>query len=105
MKTYSEQRQAILFKASRDLRAVAATVLDDVQQDAEFTGGTYAWAKALAKRTAETANELEQRGHEETIASVRAENLLYASREHYSQAIDAFEARLAAAQAREGERV
>lgn len=105
MKTYSEQRQAVLFKASRDMREVAARVLDDVQQDAEFVGATCDWAKKLAKRTAELANELERQGHEETIASNRAEATLARSRDHYSRRIDAFEARLAAAQAREGERV
>jgi len=104
-KTYSEQRQAILFKASRDLRLVAVSVLDDVQQDAEFLGATRDWAKSVARKTAEMANELEQRGHEETVAPFRAANLLFTSREHYSRAIDRFEARLAAAQAREGERV
>lgn len=105
-KSYSEQRQAILFKAARDMRRVAASILDDVQNEVELSWiPTLSWAKEATRKTAELANELEQRGHEETLASPRAESLLFASHGHYSQAIDRFEARLAAAQAREGERV
>lgn len=96
-KTYSEQRQAILFRAARDLRAVACQVLDDVTNEAELTGTTPAWAKSVALKTATLANELESQGHEEAIASPRAESGLTRSKEHYSQAIDAFEARIRAA--------
>lgn len=96
-KSYSEQRQAILFRASRDLRAVACSVLDDVQNEVELTGSTPAWAKSVALATATLANELEGRGHEETMASARAESDLARSKDHYSMAIDAFEARIKAA--------
>lgn len=96
-KTYSEQRQAILFRAARDLRGVASQVLDDVREDAELTGSTVVWAKQQAARTAKLANDLEGRGHEETVGTTRAENDLSRSRQKYSEAIDDFEARIAAA--------
>lgn len=96
MKTYSEQRQAILFRASRELRKVAAQVLDDVNHPAELTGRTAPWAKGIAKRTAEQANRLEIEGHEQTIASNRSETEIAKSHRAYSDAIDRFEERLRA---------
>lgn len=94
-KTYSEQRQLILFKASRDLRKVAAQVLDDVQNEVELrNASTLAWATTLAQRIAEQANELENTAHELCVASSLSETLLYKSRRAYEASIDAFEARI-----------
>ena len=94
MQTYSERRQAILFAASRQMRKLAGEVLDDVQLEAEITGNTAAWAKSKAASIACQANQLEDAGHEQCIASARSENALYVSRNAYSQAIDRFEMRL-----------
>src|SRR5262249_48596737 len=97
-KTYSEQRQAILFKASRDLRAVAASVLDDVVNEVELTSSaTLGWAKSVAATTAKLAQELEDKGHEQGGASTRAENDLYKTHRSYDIAIEAFHGRIRAA--------
>jgi hypothetical protein len=96
IKTYSERRQAILFRAARDMRKVAVDALDDVTNPAELTGNSAPWAKSVARKTAETANELESNGHEEAIATARQETDLYQSRREYEQAIDRFEERLRA---------
>jgi hypothetical protein len=96
-KTYSEERQEVLFRASRELRRVACNVLDDVVEPAELTGRTTVWAKSTAAETAKLANELEERGHEQCVASRRSENALFKVRREYEAAIDAFEARITAA--------
>jgi hypothetical protein len=95
IKTYSEQRQAILFKASRELRLVACQVLDDVRNPVELASdSTLSWAKSVARHTAEMATELEDRGHEEAIASPRAETDMRRSHGRYQRSIDAFQARI-----------
>jgi hypothetical protein len=97
-RTYSEQRQAILFRAARDLRGVAGQVLDDVTNPVELTSATTpAWAKSVARKTAEMANDLERQGHEQGPATTRQENELARSRQIYSVTIDAFEKRIRAA--------
>ena len=96
MQTYSERRQTILFRASRELRKVAVDVLGDVNNPAELTGRTAAWAKGLARQTAEQANQLETIGHERCIATTRAERALYRAHREYEEAIDRFEERLRA---------
>jgi len=107
--SYSDQRAAILFKAARDMRLVACQVLDDVQNEVELLSDTPAWAKSVAKKTAELASDLENRGWEDCgFASTRTQNLLLNSKLNYSQSIDAFEARIDRARiaaAKEGERV
>ena len=106
VKTYSEERQQILFKASRDMRRVACQVLDDVTLDAELLGDTVRWAKNLAANTAIQATELENLGWEYgTYVAPSTETWLLKSKLQYSDAITAFEARIAAAKEREGERV
>lgn len=93
--TYSEARQAILFKASRELRKVAAEVLDDVQNDVELANvATLKWAKAKARTICTQANELETLGHEACIAPALANTLLTKSKTAYSKSITAFEARI-----------
>src|SRR5262249_37365103 len=92
-KTYSEQRQAILFRAARDLRKVATSLLDDVVEDAELDGQTAPWALSVAQNTARLANDLEDKGHEQARATARQENDLYNSRRAYVKAFEAFEAR------------
>ena len=93
-KTYSEAAQAVLFKASRDMRKVAASVLDDCTNSVELRSeATHQWAKNTARVYAELANELENKGHERTLATVRQENELFKSRQAYSAAIDAYEER------------
>src|SRR5215467_4377076 len=93
-KTYSERRQAALFRASRELRKIAVDILDDVTEPAELTGRTPSWAKSVCRTTLELATELEGRGHEETIAPARAETDLFQSKREVELAIDRFEARL-----------
>ena len=96
--TYSEARQKVLFKAARDMRKIAAGVLDDVENETEC-GSPYTvqWAVSVAKKTAELANELEAKGHEECIAPQLAETLLARSRDDYGQSISDFERRVRAA--------
>jgi hypothetical protein len=95
-KTYSERRQTILFRAARDMRKIATDALDDVTEVTELTGKTAPWAKSVARKTAELANELESKGHEQAPATARQETDLYESRRGYEMAIDRFEERLRA---------
>lgn len=93
-KTYSEAAQAVLFKAARDMRKVAASVLDDVTNSVELRSErTHEWAKSTARLYAELANELEERGHERCYTEARLEVGLFKSRQAYSAAIDAYEER------------
>jgi hypothetical protein len=92
--TYSEALQRILFKAARDSRALAASVLDDVRENAELTGQTVHWAKLRAAGIAKQANALEAQGHEQCIASNLDNTLLSKSRDAYHVSINAFEARI-----------
>src|SRR5262245_51841375 len=96
-RTYSEQRQAILFKASRELRGIAALILDEVTEPAELTGRTAPWAKSTAAKTATMANDLEKLGYEQTPATPRMQSDLHKSHRAYEVAIDAFEARIRSA--------
>lgn len=86
-KTYSEQRQAAYFAAARELYRVAARVLDDSYTDAELTGRTHEWVQNQSRITCEQARALEDRGHEETVASPRAENALYRAKREHSDAV------------------
>lgn len=92
-KTYSELRQTTLFKAARDMRRIAAMVLNDVtevNQGHQQSLATFVWAKQLAAKTARQANDLEQQGHEECIASNYAEAVQRKNRAAYSDAITLF---------------
>lgn len=94
-KTYSEERQRILFKTARDLRKVAASVLDDcTDAGAGISKHTVRWAIDLAGRTAVRANELESEAHEQCVATQAQETRQFKSREDYRRSIDAFEARV-----------
>jgi len=93
MQTYTERRQAILFKAARDMRSVACEILDEVQLQSEFIGRSASWAKSTAASTARQARELETLGHEQTIADGRQNGLNYRSLRAYEAAIDHFEER------------
>ena len=93
-KTYSEKRQAVYFKAARELRKIAGEILDDVQTPTELRGDTASWAKNQAAFTARKANEIEDLGYGETVASAHTEVANYKSRDAYTRAIDQFEARL-----------
>lgn len=96
-KTYSELRQAALFQASRDIRRVAAQVLDDCSNDVELASEqTLRWTLNQARRNSWLANDLERQGHEETIASGHVEAALRRSHDLYTRAIDAFEKRVEA---------
>jgi hypothetical protein len=87
-KSYSEQRQAIFFKAARDLRKVACQVLNDCTDPAEFRGSTYEWAREHAANIMLRAAELENEGHEQCVATPLAETLLTKSKDEYSLAVD-----------------
>jgi hypothetical protein len=89
-KTYSERRQQVYFVAAREMRKVAAHILDDVVEDAEFTGATARWAKDQARYAALAACELERQGHELCIASPRAETEIHKSKTAYNKSIDRF---------------
>ena len=93
-KTYGEAAQAVLFKAARDMRKVAASVLDDCTNSVELRSErTHEWAKNTARVYAELANELENKGHERAVSTARQENELYKSHRAYEDAIDRYEER------------
>ena len=95
--TYAEQSQRVYFQAARDLRKIACSVLNDVQNEVELTSETtLRWAIRTAKLYADKAKAAEDLGYERCIVSSRAENVQYNSRQAYSQAIDAFEDRVKA---------
>ena len=98
MKTYSEQRQAILFKAARQLRVVAAQVLDDtVDAGAGISRQTVRFCIQHAANAARLAWDLEEKGHEQCVATQRQNTDLSRSHDYYSGAINRFEARVRAA--------
>lgn len=98
MKTYSEARQEILFKAARDLRKVAASVLDDTTDGgAGISRSNTRWAIDLAARISRQAWDIEESGHEQCVATRIQETNLTKSKDAYSRAIDRFEARVRAA--------
>jgi hypothetical protein len=100
-KTYWEVAQTAVFRAAREVRAVAQSVLDDMQNDAELTSElTLAWAKDRARDYALQANELEQTGYEYGTPDARTERAMRKSRQSYSDAITAYEKRIASAQER-----
>ena len=87
-KTYSELRQEALFRAARGLHKIATEILTDTLRDEHASAQTLDWAKSAAAATMKTANEIEGRGHEQCIASARAETTLYKSKRAYSDAVD-----------------
>lgn len=100
-KTYSEQHQAALFRAAREIRAIAGQVLDDMQNDVELTSQpTHIWARSTAKHYAEKAYAMEEEAHEIAIASSRQETSILKSKSEYSTKIDAYETRRTKAQGR-----
>ena len=96
--TYFEAAQKVLFQASRDMRKIAGSVLDDVQNDAEFLGLTEDWARGKARFYAEMANELERKAW--TVGPYRVNAANTRSHKNYSDAIDRYIARLHAARER-----
>jgi len=97
-KTYSELRQAALFRCGRDLLKVAALVLDDVVNPVELANpATLEWAKSVARKSALLAEQSISLGHEQGIATSRQDNDLYGARRQYSAAVDRFEGRIKAA--------
>jgi len=94
-KTYAEMRQAAYFKAARELRKVAALVLDDIQNETELRSiRTLEWAKMFAARVARQAQAQEDLGHEQCVASAHAEAANRRSHEAYSNAVTAFQWRV-----------
>ena len=92
-KTYSERRQAILFVAAREYLKLAAAILDDCTEEAEFRGSSAAWCRRQAAKTARRGNELEQEGHEACSATPHADNANHRAHYAYEQAIARFEKR------------
>lgn len=87
-KTYSEALQGIYFKAARDAFGVAAEVLNDCTEPAEFRNPqTVEWAKALSKRISTQAYALEDLGHEQAIATAAQETNLAKAKLVWSEAI------------------
>ena len=98
---YRTTAQNAYFRAARELRAVAARVLDDMQNDVELTSElSTAWAKDKARDYAEQANALEETGYQFSTPSTTAERTIRRSREAYSESITAYEARKASAEQR-----
>lgn len=94
MKTYSEQRQAAYFRAAREMYRVATQILDDSTNDAELTSeATHEWVKNQSRITMERGRELEEKGHEERIATVRQENALFQAKMRHAASITAYEQR------------
>ncbi len=94
--TYSEARRSIVFKAARDLRKLAASVLEDVTEQDVVTLPTFTWAKATAANIARQANALETEGYEiGTYLDTRTEGVQRKSRQAYTKAVNAFQNRAA----------
>lgn len=86
-KTYSEQYQAVLFRAAAETYDVASAVLNDCTDPAEFTGRTYDWARDKAKFYAEKAQELKELALSQT--AVNGQPRKYnAAQARYSEAVD-----------------
>jgi hypothetical protein len=98
--TYSERRQAIYFHAGRELYRLAAAILDDVTEDAEFLGETETWVKGVVKATCEKARDEYQKGHEECIATAHAETANHKAAFVHSQALNRYLNRKRAAEDR-----
>ena len=95
--SYSEQRQRVYFQAARAMYAIAAQVLDDVREDAEFrNAGTMEWVKNVSAVTMRKGHELEELGHAECMAESRACSANDRAKDAHSRALDAFLERKAA---------
>lgn len=95
---YRDRAQIALFRAARELRAVAGSVLDDMQNDVELTSAiSTEWAKGRAREYAEQANALEQSAYECGTPDTRTERAMRKSRQTYADAITAYERRMAGA--------
>lgn len=99
-KTYSEQRQAVFFQAACRMFRIAAQVLNDVQQDAEYRNvATIEWVKNQARVAMDAGRALENQGHEIRIASGHQEAALRRAKDEHSKAIDALLERMKASRA------
>lgn len=97
-RTYWETAQTAVMRAAREVRAVAQRVLDDMQNDVELTSEiSHEWAKGRARAYAEQANALEQTGYEYGTPDARTERAMRKSRQAYSDAVTAYERRVAGA--------
>jgi len=102
--TYSESRANALFKAAREIRKIAAAVLNDCNGDVECRSiETFVWAKNAARTNAEVANRLEQEAYETAYpVNPHTDAAQYKSRSAYIAAINHFEDRVVAQVGREG---
>lgn len=96
---YRDRTALAYFRAAREIRAVAGSVLNDMQNDVELTSETsHEWAQKTARGYAERANALEQSGYDCGAADARTENAMRKSRQTYSDAVTAYENRRKAVQ-------
>jgi len=79
-KTYSEQRQAIYFRAARDMYRAAEDIALDTIKDEILTQPTVFWAAGVIDSTMRRARDLENAGHEQAVATARQENDLRKAR-------------------------
>lgn len=99
---YSEQAQRACFKAARDLRAIAAEVLNDCIHDHEFLGNSGSWSKEKAAEFALQANHMEEAAWQyNRYPAPHVQRANMESRKNYNRAINAFEARWDAAKDRQ----
>lgn len=86
MKTYSERVQQALFTAAAETFDAASAVLNDCENEWEFTGNTYEWARHLAAKYASRAQELKDEAVDLT-AVVRSPVKYNRAQARYSEAV------------------
>lgn len=85
-KTYSEQRQAIYFKAARDLYKLCAQMCDDSCVGV-YSQANDEWLKGILNRTADLAREQERLGYEECLSDARSDYALRRAKGKFSEAL------------------
>lgn len=84
-RTYSERRQRAYFTAAIDLYKLVVEIaeenIDNPPEGEAVSQANLTWAASLVETTFKKAFDLEEKGHEETIADTRTERRLAQHRE------------------------
>jgi hypothetical protein len=83
-KTYGELRQETYFRAAIEMYRLCVTIWEDnlgPNAPGIQTEANERWALSVLTNTYRIARELEDRGHEQTVASTRWSNRLWKERE------------------------
>ena len=100
--TYSERRQRAYFDAAVAMYKVASEVLEDVRNEVELRSATTnTWVASVSRATMNRARELEEKGHEEAVATDAQERRLQKAKDKHSDVLTAYLARRKTALQRE----